>query len=213
VWSSLFKLRGRILLLLVGICLPLLGFGKLAEEIWEKENGFPWDVPLLMWIHQGAKPQIDFLASALTQSSDVLSITILFVLTAAILVFQQRWRSLSFFTVAILGTGIINRVAKLLLQRVRPHLWQSPAPEFDYGFPSGHAMISMAFVVALVILSPRKRRWWAIIGGAVYVLMIGWTRLYLGVHYPSDIAAGWLAAIAWVVSLGLLFRLIGANRH
>jgi undecaprenyl-diphosphatase len=201
------------LLLLVGICLPLLGFGKLAEEIWEKENGFPWDVPLLMWIHQGAKPQIDFLASALTQSSDVLSITILFVLTAAILVFQQRWRSLSFFTVAILGTGIINRVAKLLLQRVRPHLWQSPAPEFDYGFPSGHAMISMAFVVALVILSPRKRRWWAIIGGAVYVLMIGWTRLYLGVHYPSDIAAGWLAAIAWVVSLGLLFRLIGANRH
>ncbi len=213
MWSSLFKLRGRILLLLVGICLPLLGFGKLAEEIWEKENGFPWDVPLLMWIHQGAKPQIDFLASALTQSSDVLSITILFVLTAAILVFQQRWRSLSFFTVAILGTGIINRVAKLLLQRVRPHLWQSPAPEFDYGFPSGHAMISMAFVVALVILSPRKRRWWAIIGGAVYVLMIGWTRLYLGVHYPSDIAAGWLAAIAWVVSLGLLFRLIGANRH
>jgi undecaprenyl-diphosphatase len=212
VWNLLSKRRNGILLLLVGVFLPLWGFGKLAEEIWEKENGFPWDVPLLLLIHQGAKPQLDFLASALTQTGGFWSITTLSLWTALILLVQRRWRSLTFFIVAMLGNGTINRVAKLLLQRVRPHLWDSPAPEFDYGFPSGHAMASMGLVVALIILSPRRRRKWAIIGGAFYVLMIAWTRLYLGVHYPSDVAAGWMASIAWVVGMGFIFRMFNSNR-
>lgn len=108
----------------------------------------------------------------------------------------------------LLGSIVINRTAKLLLHRVCPHLWESPAPEFDYGFPSGHAMSSMTLVVALVVLTwgSREKRWLVWILGSLFVLSIGWTRLYLGVHYPSDILAGWTASVAWATGVSLLIR-------
>jgi undecaprenyl-diphosphatase len=65
----------------------------------------------------------------------------------------------------------------------------------------------MTLVAALVILSWNSR-WrfpvWLI--GSVFVLSIGWTRLYLGVHYPSDILAGWMVSIAWAIGVSLLIR-------
>lgn len=95
----------------------------------------------------------------------------------------------------------------MLLHRVRPHLWESPAPEFDYGFPSGHAMSSMTLVAVLVILTWGSRwRWWVLAAGTIFVLVIGWTRLYLGVHYPSDILAGWMASIAWAVGVSWVIK-------
>jgi len=56
-----------LLLLLVGIYLPLQVFGELAEEVWENEGGFPWDVPILLAIHTRANPQLNFLAVMLTK--------------------------------------------------------------------------------------------------------------------------------------------------
>lgn len=205
VWTFAWTHRNSLLLLLLGVLLPLYGFGELAEEIWEKEDGFPWDVPLLLWLHTHAQPQLDFLASWITQIGGFWGVTSLTVIVSLMLIVQQRWRSLSYFLVTLIGNGTINRIAKLSLQRVRPHLWQSPAPEYDYGFPSGHAMASMGLVAALVILTwPSRWRWWTITFGGLYVLLIAWTRLYLGVHYPSDIAAGWLASIAWAIGVSLL---------
>jgi membrane-associated phospholipid phosphatase len=113
----------------------------------------------------------------------------------------RRWLGL------LLNLLNLDRLTKATLQRVRPQLWQSPAPEYDYGFPSGHAMANIAFVVTVVILSWRRPwRGWIVGVGAIYVLTIAWTRLYLGVHYPSDILAGWLASVAWTIGTSLLIR-------
>jgi undecaprenyl-diphosphatase len=102
---------------------------------------------------------------------------------------------------------VINRTVKLLLHRARPHLWASPSPELDYGFPSGHAMSSMTFVVMLAVLTWNTRwRWWVLITGSLFVILIGWTRLYLGVHYPSDVLAGWMAALSWALGVSLVIR-------
>lgn len=212
MWNILSRLRNRLLLLLIGVFLPLWGFGALAEEVWEKEDGFPWDVPILLFIHARAAPYLDSLASTLTQAGGFWAVTILTTLVAAMLLVRQQWRLLTYFLVALIGNGLINRAAKALLRRIRPNLWTSPAPEFDYGFPSGHAMASMGLVIALVILSWYSPwRWWVRGVGLAYVLMIGWTRLYLGVHYPSDIVAGWMASLAWVVSVSLVFRIPRSN--
>jgi undecaprenyl-diphosphatase len=111
----------------------------------------------------------------------------------------------AFFTVAVAGAWSINIMAKLLFQRVRPALWQSPVPEHDYSFPSGHAMLSMAIAGSLIILAwPTCLRWPALIGGSIGVLGIGLSRLYLGVHYPSDIIAGWCASLLWVTGVYLI---------
>ncbi|WP_035984974.1 phosphatase PAP2 family protein [Leptolyngbya sp. KIOST-1] len=196
-----------LLLLLLGVYLPFQFFGELAEVVWKNQGGFPWDEPILLTIRTMATPQIDTVAIALTQlgvAGGVLPATIII----SLLLWQRRqWRSLAYFLTTLVGTAILNLTAKLLLRRVRPSLWESPAPEYDFSFPSGHAMASMAFVAALVILLWGSRWNWVVVGlGSLFVLVIGWTRLYLGVHYPSDIIAGWLASIAWAVGVSLVLK-------
>lgn len=199
--------RGSLSLLLIGIYLPLQVFGELAEEVWENEGGFPWDVPILLSIHSTASPQLDVFASKLTQLGVFWGVFPIATALSLALLFQKRWREIAYFVTTLLGSIIINRTAKLLLHRVRPHLWESPAPEFDYGFPSGHAMSSMTLVAALVILTWGSHwRCLVWIAGGLFVLSIGWTRLYLGVHYPSDILAGWTVSIAWATGVSLLIR-------
>jgi len=196
-----------LLLLLLGIFFPLQIFGDLAEDVWENEGGFPWDVPILLAIHSTANPQLTALAINLTKLGVFWGVFPAAILVLIFLLWRHRWRMAAYFATTALGSIVINRTAKVLLHRVRPHLWQSPAPELDYGFPSGHAMSSMTFVAALVILTWGSRWcWWVIILGALFVLTIGWTRLYLGVHYPSDILAGWTASIAWATGVSLLIK-------
>jgi undecaprenyl-diphosphatase len=196
-----------LLVLLIGVFLPLQVFGELAEDVWENEGGFPWDVPILLAIHTTAQPQLDVFTATLTKFGVFWGVFPVATVIALVLLYRRRWRSLTFLLTTLLGSIVINRTAKALLHRVRPHLWQSPAPEFDYGFPSGHAMSSMTLVATLVILTWGTRwRWWVLIFGGLFVLAIGWTRLYLGVHYPSDILAGWMASVAWVVGVNLLIR-------
>ena len=197
-----------LLLLLLGVFLPLQVFGELAEDVWENEGGFPWDVPLLLTIHSTANPQLDVVVTMLTKLGVFWGVFPIATVTALLLFNRRRWRSLTYLIVTLLGSIIINRTAKVLLHRVRPHLWESPAPEFDYGFPSGHAMSSMTLVAVLVILTWGSRwRWLVLIVGTIFVLVIGWTRLYLGVHYPSDILAGWMVSVGWAVGVSLIIRL------
>jgi membrane-associated phospholipid phosphatase len=93
------------------------------------------------------------------------------------------------------------------MHRVRPHLWESKAPELDFAFPSGHSMTSMTlFIVLLILAWKTKWRLPVLILGSLYVLTIAWTRLYLGVHFPSDILAGWMVSFAWAMGVYLLIR-------
>ncbi len=199
--------RARLFLLLLGVFMPLWIFGELAEEVWQNDGGFGWDVPILLSIHNTATPQLDALAIVLTKFGVFWGVFPLATIITLIVLFKHRWHQLTYLLVTLLGSIFINIIAKLFLHRIRPHLWESPAPEFDYGFPSGHAMSSMTIVVALIILTWGSRWCWLVlICGGIFVLAIAWTRLYLGVHYPSDILAGWVASIAWAVGVRLLIR-------
>ena len=196
-----------LLVLFIGVYLPLQVFGELAEEVWENEGGFPWDVPILLAVHSTSSTQMDAFATILTKLGVFWGVFPVASAIALLFLRRRRWRSLTYLLTTLFGSIIINRTAKALLHRVRPHLWSSPAPEFDYGFPSGHAMSSMTLVAALVILTWNSR-WRLPVGliGSLFVASIGWTRLYLGVHYPSDILAGWMVSIAWAIGVSLLIR-------
>ena len=198
--------RRAVLLLLFGGFIPLLIFGDLAEDVW-KQGGFPFDVPLLLAIHSTAQPKLDVFVSYLTKLGVFWGVFPAAAMISLLLVIQQRWRALEFLLTASVGSIIINQTVKRLLHRARPHLWVTPAPEFDYGFPSGHAMASMTLVAVLIILSWKSRwRWFVVIIGTLFVLIIGWTRLYLGVHYPSDVLAGWMVALGWTIGVSFLIN-------
>ncbi|MFQ4143556.1 phosphatase PAP2 family protein [Chlorogloeopsis sp. ULAP02] len=196
-----------LLLLFVGVYLPLQFFGLLALEVRQNEGGFPWDLPILVRIHSVAQPQLDVFAAMLTKLGSFWNVLPILSAIALILLMQRRWRSLTYLLITAAGSLTINRTAKEFWHRVRPHLWDSIAPEFDYSFPSGHAMTSMTLIAILVVLTWGSMWCWlTVILGGVFILVIGWTRLYLGVHFPSDIIAGWMVAIAWAMDVSLIIR-------
>lgn len=198
-WQSL-------LFLALGVYLPLFVFVILTIQIWQQEGGLAWDVSILTAIHTTSQPRLDVIATTLTQFGTRWGVLPASVFINLILLYQKRWRSLTYFLITTLGCCLINFAAKATLHRVRPSLWEYPALP-DFSFPSGHAMASMMFVVALCVLTWGSRWWnWGLGVGSLFVVAIGWTRLYLGVHYPSDILAGWMLSLAWAIGVALVVK-------
>jgi membrane-associated phospholipid phosphatase len=197
--------RGSLLLL--GMYLPLAIFTVLAFYVSHQGQGFWWDIPILQAVHATARPVWDRLAQTLSPLGVFWGVFPISVAIGVKLLYRHQWRSLWYLCISLLGNGAINRGAKLLFHRERPHIWEVIDPELDYAFPSGHAMSSMAFALVLVVLVWDKPwRWLVGILAGLFVLAIAWTRLYLGVHYPSDILGGWLLALGWTMGATLLIR-------
>ena len=194
----------RIVLWFVCLLLPLWGFAALVGELHEKE-GFPFDAPVLNMLHALATPTLDrffVLMSNLGYLWGVVPLDFLVLLSLAL---RKQFRDGLFFGIAVAGSAVLNIVAKNHFARMRPDLWLSLAPETTYSFPSGHAMASTTLGMALIILCwPTRWRWPITVASLVFVLLVGASRVYLGVHYPSDILAGWSASIAWVFGMYVL---------
>lgn len=200
----------RLLLVFAGLWLPLWGFGALVEELREGE-AFAFDLPLLRFAHALAGDGLDrafLLVSRLGYGDGVVPIDLVLVLALA---WRRRMREGLFAGLALAGSALMNIAAKHVYARARPDLWTSIAPETTYSFPSGHAMGSMTLAAVAVLLAWRTPwRWPAVAAAAVCVPLVGLSRVYLGVHYPSDILAGWAAACAWTVAC---YGLVFSGRH
>jgi membrane-associated phospholipid phosphatase len=196
----------RLLLLFIGALLPLWGFAGLAEEVHEGEPLF-FDEPILRFAHDMASAGFNrvFLLFSVLGYQGVVPTDILLV---AALAAKRRAREGLFAGIALGGSALLNLTTKQLFARVRPSLWESIAPEGTYSFPSGHAMGSMTLAWVCVLLAWRTP--WRVPVTAVavgFTALVGLSRVYLGVHYPSDILAGWTAASVWAVCcFFLVFR-------
>lgn len=195
----------RLSLLFVGLLLPLWGFAELADDVREREP-FPFDEPILRFAHALAYDGLDktvLFFSAIGYRDGVVPFDIALILALA---WYRRTREGLFACVAIIGSALLNMATKSFFARDRPRLWESIAPETTYSFPSGHAMGSATLgCVVLLLVWHTRWRWPVATVVAAFVAMIGFSRVYLGVHYPSDILAGWTAASAWAVAVYTLF--------
>jgi len=203
--SSVRSLRPAALLrLLLGILLPLIVVGALGEDVLENQR-FAFESPLMLWLHAHGTPVLDRLAVALASIGGYQVIAPVSALLVVLLWRRSRAAAL-FFTVAVLGAALLNGVMKFAFHRPRPALWPRLVEERGASFPSGHSMYSAAFVTALILLAwPTRWRWPALLLGAAFTLVVGWSRVDLGVHYPTDVLAGWLTGVAWVLgTYGLL---------
>jgi undecaprenyl-diphosphatase len=177
--------------------------------VGENASGLPWDLLILSAIHSTWQPQLETLAIILTSIGIFPRIGLLVIPVILTLGYQKKWRSLLYLVLTLLGSGIISISTKIFFHRMRPSLFESSYPlPGDFSFPSGHALLSMTFVITLVILTwETKWRWLVISLGGLFALAIAWTRLYLGVHFPSDILGGWFLAITWSIFSSLLFNI------
>jgi undecaprenyl-diphosphatase len=201
----------RLFLLFIGVLLPLWGFAGLVEELREGE-GFFFDEPILRFAHGLARAGADrafLLLSALGYQWGVIPVDVAMVLALAV---RRRAREGLFAGLALGGSALLNLATKQLFARERPSLWESIAPEGTYSFPSGHAMGSMTLAWVCVLLAWRTP--WRVPVTAIatgFTVLVGLSRVYLGVHYPSDILAGWTAASVWTVCC--FFLVFRHDRH
>lgn len=203
--GSLARRHGwQLALLFAGVLLPMWAFMELADEVHEAE-AIAFDAPILLFAREVAGDGFDRVFLFFSQIGYARGVVPFDVALVLALLASRRWREGLFAAIATGGSALLNIGAKRLFARDRPGLWESIAPETSYSFPSGHAMGSMTLALTLVLLTWRTRaRWWVVAAMAVFVPMVGLSRVYLGVHYPSDILAGWAAASAWVAGAWLL---------
>ena len=192
-------------LLLLGCILPWLIFGLLAVTI-ETSGHFLGDRRVLSFLNQHASPGLDKLAIGFTNVGDTGPMMGLGLLIVLGLVRRKQRREALVFALAVGGSMLLTQVLKPLFARPRPDLWVSIKPVFTYSFPSGHAMDTAAVATAVgFLLWQFRARWPTRVLGPLFVLGVGWSRMYLGVHFPSDVLAGWMSAGGWVVFVHLLF--------
>jgi undecaprenyl-diphosphatase len=123
------------------------------------------------------------------------------------LFYRRRAHDGLFLLGAVAGAYVLEETAKAAWHRARPDLWPSLAHARGYAFPSGHATGSIAFALAIAVLAWSTRWGRLALGvGVAFALAVGLSRVYLGVHYPSDVAAGWLLGTAWVTVLAAMTR-------
>ena len=197
----------QVVALFCGILVPLLLVAELAEDVWKDkgEYRFALDEPILYFLHAQATPNRDSFWSFVTDFGRPPLMLSMGACVVGFLWIQKRRGDATFFLVSVIGAAILNVLAKSVFGRTRPDLWISVAPEADYSFPSGHAMATMALAASLVVLAWPTRQRFVVLGLAVvFVAAIGFSRLYLGVHYPSDILGGWCASLAWVSGLAAI---------
>jgi undecaprenyl-diphosphatase len=149
---------------------------------------------------------MDCLMAAITYAGSGIALGILCTVVLVLLLRNREHVAAWYFVTCFTGAAMLNQICKHLFARARPDLWVSALPETSFSFPSGHAMNSMAMCAALVIVTwPGKWRNATLAFSTVFVPLVGVSRLYWGVHYPSDIVAGWACAIAWVCAVKYIF--------
>jgi undecaprenyl-diphosphatase len=180
--------------------ISLFVFGWLGTEILRGDTQH-FDQVVREWVHQFASPGM---TRAMTFISLLgYSVLIVELLIAFGIFAWLRWRRAAvWLAVATAGSLALDTALKYAYHRARPVAFFGVAPH-SYSFPSGHALCSFCFygVLAGLLSARTKALGWRIViwtVAAVFVVAIGLSRIYLGVHYPSDVVGGYLAAAVWV---------------
>jgi undecaprenyl-diphosphatase len=175
-------------------------------------------VNVVEWMDQGAQNMVaplhrswlDPLLIAVTHLGDAVVIEALALLTVVVLLVLRRWRIAACIGAAVAAAFLIGEVGKDVVNRKRPDVsWrpaQYPLPK-SASFPSGHALESMALygAVALTVGRRLRSRWlrvFALLFGLGLPLLIGCSRVYLGVHYFTDVLAGWIVGLLLALLAG-----------
>jgi undecaprenyl-diphosphatase len=205
------KSHGPHFVSLLAIAVLLFTFGSIAEEVIEGEP-FVFDRVLLLAMRESGNPAIPIGPPWLPEAArDVTSLgsamvigLILFSIMGYLLLARRRAAALWIFG-AVAGGILLNDLLKLGIGRPRPDIPGVAVKVFSSSFPSGHASLSAIAYLTLGALLARTQPATAIriyvmsLAGALTIL-VGLSRIYLGVHYPSDVLAGWCIGAAWAIA-------------
>jgi undecaprenyl-diphosphatase len=172
------------------------------------------DTGVLLWIHRQATPALDVLFRFSHELGTVPFCIVLVVAAVACHLARRERREAVAWAVVGVTTYFLPELIKAAVVRPRPTLWPWLVSVAGFSFPSGHAVAGTAFYPLLAWFALRSRTG---MGGEAYALglvpavFIGVGRLYLGVHWPSDVLAGW--ALGALLSSGAILWLTHGSRR
>lgn len=189
---------------------------ELSENIINHEPLSIADVQLSNWLHLHGNA----VATTLFRAVTLLGSTVVAILVATafglFLLWKRRFAWVITFAAAVLGGSLLNRVLKYFFQRPRPHFDDPILTLTSYSFPSGHTMIATVLygaIAAYLLAHTRdwKQRVVIVLATAGLILLVGFSRIYLGAHYLSDVLAAFAEGLAWL-SLCLTVLLSVSNK-
>jgi undecaprenyl-diphosphatase len=206
-------------LLIAGAIVLLLAFFfvKLGSEVREQETaGFDRAILVALRTGEGGAIGPRWLARAMRDfsalGSGAVATLVVVVATASLVLARRR---VSAAMVALSGIGAAGLVAVLtaISARERPTVVQALDEVGGLSFPSGHTVTATAVYLTLAVIVaqvlPRRRMKAGLIAlGAALALLVGFTRIFIGVHYPTDVAGGWLVGCAWAIFCWSVARLL-----
>lgn len=217
IFSQTKLALGSLLLAALAVAVGgLIFFGWLTDEMLEGDTS-SFDDAVRSSVHQYAAPALttvmqiaSFLGSTVFLTSFGIGVFVVFWLL-------KRRRAATLFAVTMLGSSILLITLKTAFHRARPEPFFDTLLPASYSFPSGHSLMSCCFygVLAAIITTRIERRFYKIIiwlAAVLLVALVGLSRVYLGVHYPSDVLAGYTAAFVWVVAVAATDRFLRHRR-
>ena len=193
--------------LTIGFGLSLAGlwlFGGVAEDVIHHDPLTRFDVRLLDWLHAHATPAGYTIFSAISLLGSGVALGVLALGVGFGLAVRRQWIVLGGWVAAFAGGGLLEGMLKLVIRRPRPPYAAAFLNHPSWSFPSGHAMVSLIgygmLTYLLVVLWTQRRsmRISIALGATLLVGAIGLSRLYLGVHYFSDVVGGYAAGVLWL---------------
>jgi undecaprenyl-diphosphatase len=208
-----------VLVALLLICLAVSGFVALADQVVEGDTQRfdDWAVRVL---RQPDHPELPIgpgwfteVARDITALGGVTFVVLLTATVAGFLFLRRMYGAALLVTASTVGGSIVNMLLKHAFSRPRPELVPHLSHVMTSSFPSGHSMLSATVFLTLGTLLGRfvpelRLKAYFLLVAIGLTLMVGLSRVYMGVHYPTDVLAGWTAGLAWALACWLIARFL-----
>lgn len=201
------------------ILLLIFAFVKIADEVTDGASRDFDHAAVEFFRHPGAPPApigppwLPEAARDITALGSAGVLTLLTVLVAIALLLQRRHRLVGLLVVSALGATALSNGMKKFFDRDRPDAAYQLMPVSQMSFPSGHSTLSAAIYLLLGLMLAKastdyRAKGYFIAAAAFITMLVGVTRVYLGAHFPTDVAAGWCVGAAWALGSALIARRI-----
>lgn len=180
-------------------------FAEVSDEVLEGSTQ-RFDEAVLTWVEGHRAPTFDHIALEITALGNLATLAVLVLAVSVFLWLSHHRISVALLMIAVAGGGILNTLLKEVFDRPRPSVVDQITDVSSQSFPSGHSMAAFIAYASVAYLGGRLEptpvmRWTTWGFAALLILAVGASRVYLGVHYPSDVVGGYFAGLAWLAFL------------
>jgi undecaprenyl-diphosphatase len=178
-------------------------FGAIAEDVVTRDPLTITDARFSAWLHEHSTGSLTRFLLVVTHIHSTLGVTAMTLAVCAYIWIKRLRLQVLILTLAVFGGMLLNALLKRIFVRPRPQFENPLLTLTSYSFPSGHTMMATVFYGTLCFFIMTRARGWGARGLAIFVsafliLLVGFSRIYLGVHYLSDVLAAIAEGLAWL---------------